>query len=122
MPAVMLCELGVVCSTLARSGTRVVGQHGLRLRQSHCVQISRGLKRHISTMANSPGYKLALCTRAPEAFRANLHAHVATMGPLGFNAHALGVLASRNLSPLPGHAAGASGSLQHAAGGVRPRR
>ena len=42
-------------------------------------------------------FRLALCTREPEAFRANLHAHVTTMLPLGFNAHALGVLASRDL-------------------------
>ena len=60
------------------------------------VQISRGLKTYI-TATNSAGHKLALCTRDPTLFRANLHAQVTTMGPLGFTAHALGLLASRSL-------------------------
>ena len=36
-----------------------------------------------------------MITSEPVAFRIQLHAHVATMAPLGFNEHALGVLAAR---------------------------
>ena len=64
------------------------------------VQISRAVKLHIGKEHKSKGYQLVLCTREPSAFRAHLHAHVATMEPLGFNAHALGVLASRHLRLL----------------------
>ena len=41
-----------------------------------------------------------MCVRDPVALRANLREHVATMKPLGFNAHALGRLASRSLPLL----------------------
>ena len=60
------------------------------------MQITTSIKLHMS-----PGVtlstKLALCLRYPEEFDNLLCAHVATMGPLGFNAHALGVMATRNL-------------------------
>ena len=60
------------------------------------MQVTRAVKRQITAAGSFPRQKLAFCTRDPEWFRANLHAHVTVMGGLGFNAHALGVLASRN--------------------------
>ena len=45
-------------------------------------------------------HKLAMCMRNPVALRANLREHIAPMKPLGFNAHALGRLASRSLPLL----------------------
>ena len=68
-----------------------------------CMQIASALTQHIklisttSTVTNR-GHQLALCSYHPADFRANLREHVATMAPLGFNAHALGVLAARHLS------------------------
>ena len=43
------------------------------------------------------GHQLALCSADPADFRANVREHVAAMEPLGFNSHALGVLAVRRL-------------------------
>ena len=54
------------------------------------------MKRQITQEARWLCNQVALCTREPEWFRDNLLAHVAVMGALGFNANALGVLASRN--------------------------
>ena len=47
---------------------------------------------------SNPGLQLTLCSTDPTAFRANVRAHVNTMAHHGFNAHALGVLASRDIS------------------------
>lgn len=66
------------------------------------VQIITAMK-HLHVHAGlSPGHQLALCNRDPAAFRASLDAHVAAMAPHGFNAHALGVLAVRNLRAILG--------------------
>ena len=43
-----------------------------------------------------------LCIADPAGFRSRLRAHVATMTPLGFNAHALGLLAVQDVSLLTG--------------------
>ena len=43
-----------------------------------------------------------LCIVDPATFRFRVRAHVATMAPLGFNAHALGLLAVRDVSLLTG--------------------
>ena len=71
-----------------RSGVKRLRRRG--------VQVTRAMKRQITQEAGALGSQVALCTREPEWFRDNLLAHVAVMGPLGFNAHALGVLVSRN--------------------------
>ena len=44
-----------------------------------------------------PSKQLALCSIDPTALRANVRAHGVTMAPHGFNAYALGVLATRSL-------------------------
>ena len=62
------------------------------------MQIVRGVKRLIGKDQKNPGLQLAVCSTDPTAFRANVRAHVATMAPHGFNAHALGVLAARVIS------------------------
>ena len=49
-----------------------------------------------------PSTQLALCIADPETFRANLLAHVDDVAQLGFNAHALGLLASRHLPTVMG--------------------
>ena len=60
------------------------------------MQITSAIKLHMAPKA-PPSTKLALFVRNPEEFDNLLCAHVATMGPLGFNAHALGVMATHNL-------------------------
>ena len=54
------------------------------------------MKRQVSKQSHSATTQLTFCSRDPEQFRAHLQAHLAAMEPLGFNAHALGVLAARN--------------------------
>ena len=62
-----------------------------------CVQVARAVTRHIDRYQISPGSQLVPCSTDPVVMRAKLRAHVEAMAPLGFNAHALGVLASRSL-------------------------
>ena len=63
----------------------------------HGVQVTRSLKAYIIRHPNSTSSQLAVCMREPQSFRSHMLEHVAIMKPLGFNAHALGVMASRNL-------------------------
>ena len=46
---------------------------------------------------NNPASQLAVCTREPVLWRAQLRELIANMAPLGFNAHALGLMAMHNL-------------------------
>ena len=62
------------------------------------MQILRGIKWRIGNYQENPGLQLALCSTDPTSFRTNVRAHIVTMAPHGFNAHALGVLASRAIS------------------------
>ena len=67
------------------------------------MQIARALTFHLQVkVGKSPSFSLAPFTRDPASFRANLREHIATMKPLGFNAHALGKIASRVLRLLLG--------------------
>ena len=52
----------------------------------------------MDTTKRTRGWQLALCSTDPTAFRVNVRAHVDIMERHGFNAHALGVLASRVIS------------------------
>ena len=61
------------------------------------MQIASAVKGLIGRYQEGPGRQLVLCSTDPTAFRAKLQAHIDTMEPLGFNAHALGVMAARNL-------------------------
>ena len=61
------------------------------------MQIASAVKGLIVRYQEGPGRQLVLCSTDPTAFRAKLQAHIDTMEPLGFNAHALGVMAARNL-------------------------
>ena len=63
------------------------------------LQVTQAIQLHI-TSSDSPAAKLALCLREPVTFRARLREHVVVMKPLGFNAHALGLIAVRNLHVL----------------------
>ena len=76
-----------------------------RVRDGHCdqcVQVAGAVTRHIDRYQISPGYQLVPCSTDPVVMRAKLRAHVEAMAPLGFNAHALGVLAARSLHLLLG--------------------
>ena len=89
---------GFASDLVWRSATKLTGRPRKGLLEA--VTVPTDLKRARSFTSRRTGKlasALAICTREPETFRANLRAHVDTMGPLGFNAHALGVLASRNL-------------------------
>ena len=66
------------------------------------MQVARAFTRHVALANRTPGKQLILCSTDPVAFRANLRAHVDVMAPLGFNAYALGVLATRALALLYG--------------------
>ena len=61
------------------------------------MQIASAVQILIGRYQERPGRQLVLCSTDPTAFRAKLQAHIDTMEPLGFNAHALGVMAARNL-------------------------
>ena len=61
------------------------------------MQVTRSLKQHFTRHQNSAVSQLAICMREPQRFRSRLLEHVAIMEPLGFNAHALGVMAACNL-------------------------
>ena len=64
------------------------------------MQIVRAFRTHISRYeANAKiGWQLILCGAAAAEFRNKLRKHVVVMQPCGFNAHALGVLAARDIS------------------------
>ena len=69
------------------------------------VQVSRALKRLHQSVPRPSSAKHQLGdvrTWLPDTLRAHLREHIATMKPLGFNAHALGCLASRSLRLLLG--------------------
>ena len=66
------------------------------------MQIVKAVMRHMmanhTAASTDVGHQLALCCTDPVEFRANVLEHVAAMAPLGFNSHALGVLAVRRFS------------------------
>ena len=68
------------------------------------LQISQACSKHVAEYdgATQLGTQLMLCIADPAGFRSRLRAHVATMAPLGFNAHALGLLAVQDVSLLTG--------------------
>ena len=65
-----------------------------------CAQVLRVFTRHFWDQKSR--FPLKLYSIDAEAFRANLQAHVTTMAPLGFNVHALRLLAGRDVTSLMG--------------------
>ena len=61
------------------------------------MQVVSAVKRQMSRTSDKPDSRLALCYACPADFRVNLQEHVDAMAPFGFNAHALGLLAKRNM-------------------------